>query len=72
MSINKIKSISKSAQMCSFLQNQGKKLGVKEIMCENWPLSLLSMMFENNKTWQYDRYLLGALRALNGLSVLQY
>lgn len=30
MSINMIKSISKRAWICSFLQNQGKKLGVKQ------------------------------------------
>lgn len=66
--------VHRSAVSCKTRGGKKKNtnLGVKQHNVWELVLSLLSVMFENNKTWQYDRYLLGALTDLNGLSVLQY
>lgn len=59
--INIIESLCKTTQLCNFLNNQGNNLDVKLHNVQAFVLSLLSLMFEHNKTWQYDKYLLGAL-----------
>jgi len=61
--INIIENLSRTAQLCSFLHEEGSSLDGEPHTVRAFVRSLLSLMCERNKMWQYDRYLLGALSA---------